>query len=127
MTQEKEQLLLKDISARFQYRVYIRKKVCHKFVTEELQSINRGQIDDEVYINGYKIAKSRPYLRPLSSITNEEFVEYHDMLVSISKTGLMQQNLITKVIDWLDKKMFDHRNLIEKGLALEAPEDMYKF
>jgi hypothetical protein len=29
-------------------------------------------------------------------------------------------------IDWLNAHHFDYRGLIEKGLALEAPEDMYK-
>ena len=27
--------------------------------------------------------------------------------------------------DWLNKHHFDYRGLIEKGLALEAPEGMY--
>ena len=29
-------------------------------------------------------------------------------------------------VDWCNAHHFDHRGLIEKGLALEAPEDMYK-
>ena len=29
-------------------------------------------------------------------------------------------------IDWLNENMFDFRGLIPMGLALEAPEDMYK-
>ena len=29
-------------------------------------------------------------------------------------------------MDWLNKHHFDFHNLIKKGLALEAPEDMYK-
>ena len=37
----------------------------------------------------------------------------------------MNQRLITKIVDWLDEKMFDHRNLVPKGLALEAKEGMY--
>ena len=28
--------------------------------------------------------------------------------------------------DWLNEHHFDYRGLIEKGLALEAPEGMYK-
>ena len=30
-----------------------------------------------------------------------------------------------RLIDWLNKKMFDYRGLIPMGLALEAPEGMY--
>jgi hypothetical protein len=33
---------------------------------------------------------------------------------------------LAKVTDWLNKKMFDYRGLIPMGLALEAPEGMYK-
>jgi hypothetical protein len=32
----------------------------------------------------------------------------------------------TILVDWLNEHHFDYRGLIEKGLALEAPEDMYK-
>jgi hypothetical protein len=31
-----------------------------------------------------------------------------------------------KTYDWYNAHHFDYRGLIEKGLALEAPEDMYK-
>ena len=30
------------------------------------------------------------------------------------------------VIDWLNAHHFDYRDLIDKGLALEAPTDIYK-
>ena len=33
---------------------------------------------------------------------------------------------ITEIIDWLNARHFDYRGLIGKGLALEAPEGMYK-
>ena len=32
----------------------------------------------------------------------------------------------TLYVDWLNAHHFDYRGLIEKGLALEAPKDMYK-
>ena len=31
----------------------------------------------------------------------------------------------SEIIDWLNAHRFDYRGLIEKGLALEAPEGMY--
>ena len=34
-------------------------------------------------------------------------------------------NKISDCQDWLNKHHFDYRGLIEKGLALEAPEGMY--
>jgi hypothetical protein len=30
------------------------------------------------------------------------------------------------IVDWLNTHHFDHRGLIPMGLALEAPEGMYK-
>ena len=32
---------------------------------------------------------------------------------------------IDKIVDWLNSHHFDYRGLIEKGLALPAPEGMY--
>ena len=34
-------------------------------------------------------------------------------------------SMMGDVIDYLNEKMFDWRELIPKGLALEAPEGMY--
>ena len=39
---------------------------------------------------------------------------------------LCSSELCTKLIDWLNMHHFDYRHLIEKGLALEASEGMYK-
>ena len=71
-----------------------------------------------------------PYLRPLSSMTNEEKQESrwyrHDI---ISDNFLLYMN---RYAEWLDSKHFDWRTdgngktMIEKGLALEAPEGMYQ-
>ncbi len=63
----------------------------------------------------YDIADVRPYLRPMSSMTEEEEDEYE----------LVCRKSITTQIDWLNKNMFDYRGLIQKGLALEAPNGMY--
>ena len=65
----------------------------------------------------------KPYLFHLSSMAEEQKKEYqyiterwmNDPVYSISDS-----------IDWLNKNHFDYRGLIEKGLALEAPEEMYK-
>lgn len=58
----------------------------------------------------------KPYLRSLSSMTN---AERDRMRKDINKTH-------EDITDWLDKYHFDYRGLIKKGLALEAPENMYK-
>ena len=37
----------------------------------------------------------------------------------------VNETTCANLIDWLNKHNFDYRGLIEKGLALEAPEGMY--
>ena len=62
----------------------------------------------------------KPYLRPMSSMTEEEKLEY------VIAWDSRQPYLPTEAMDWLNEYHFDYRDLIEKGLALEAPEGMYK-
>lgn len=74
----------------------------------------------------------KPYLRSLSSITEGEKKEVHrlftvlynknDVICGIQINSFAQ---LDKVINWLNAHHFDYRGLIEKGLALEAPEGMY--
>lgn len=74
----------------------------------------------------------RLYLRPMSSMTEEEEGMYN-LLQGISH--LEEQHWTAKdgkiyryadAIDWLNEHHFDYRGLIDKGLALESPEGMYK-
>ena len=82
-----------------------------------------------------------PYLRPMSSMTEEEKNELKEYLdakeVDCNGFGYLEggtleeyvsnisYSLCNYVIDWLNEHHFDYRGLIEKGLALEAPEGMY--
>lgn len=120
MTQEDKQLLLKDLSARLPYGVKI---LQGGVVIETLQSICKvgdndytvNPITNDMY-NGFHIEQVKPYLRPMSSMTEEERKEF-DYNVPCD---------FYSDIDWLLEHHFDYRELIEKGLALEAPEGMYK-
>lgn len=111
MTQEEKKLLIKDLSARLLYGT----KVCYrlsdkdKYTTETLS----GHMLD--YFNENSIIEVKPYLRPMSSMTEEEYREFgYDVL-----------RYTPREFDWLNAHYFDYRGLIEKGLALEAPEGMY--
>lgn len=125
--EEKKELLLKDICARLPYNCII--------------SIAEGGIDGikwaDVTLNSYLFYQImeedaweyvKPYFRPLSSMTNEE---YNELSKISSYYGLAPFEDIHNwtpnynVIDWLNAHHFDYRGLIEKGLALEAPEGMY--
>ena len=64
-----------------------------------------------------RIENVRLYLRPMSSMTEEEEIYYNTVYTTLK---------FYKKEDWLNAHHFDYRGLIEKGLALEAPEGMYK-
>ena len=112
MTQEEKELLLKDICARLPYGV----KVYALFDEEKplTREMGLGTLHDFMLDN----IEVKPYLRPMSSITDEEY----DELCECTKSKFIGDS---KEIDWLNKHHFDYRGLIEKGLALEAKEGMY--
>ena len=134
MTQEKTELALKDICARVTNGVIcsIYREDDEGFGWRDAEckgyfQTNHGYefyFEDVVAVDN--IENIKPYLRSMYTMTDEEAKEYLGMLNDIDKSGLMNHNFITKVVDWLDKKMFDHRGLIPRKLALEAPEGMYQ-
>lgn len=125
MTQEEKELLLKDLYARLPYSVMVRVEVNDVFIkpTDEVATVNTINMFD--CPQKFKIT---PYLRPMSSMTNDEMVEFDKIKETPGyipdKSGISL--LIPSYVDWLNAHHFDYRGLIEKGLALEAPEDMYK-
>ena len=114
MTQEHKQLLFKDLCGRLPYGVICKlsAKDANVSITEKLDT---GGL--EHFIFGTMDVK--PYLRPMSSMTEKEKEEY-------AKTFDWDYSIQGTPFDWLDKKMFDYRGLIPMGLALEAKEGMYK-
>ena len=139
MTQEEKQLLLKDLSARFPYGVKFSFCDGHDnevFTLSNLDGILKYDIENECTV--------RAYLRPMSSMTEDEKGElnerFHDvgyfftqeppydygLMVQHDSIGSIIISEFTEVYDWLNARHFDYRGLIEKGLAIEAPEDMYK-
>lgn len=129
MTTEERILLLKDLSGRLPYGVKIRTySSINNFIN------NCGETIDEVltYENIVKIPfNSRPYLRPMSSMTEEERNEYLSIKMQeterVALAEVYRPEAISEIMDWLNAHYFDYRGLIEKGLALEATEGMYKF
>lgn len=134
MTKEKNDLLIKDLCTRLSNGV-----ICSIY-REDDEGFGWRDAECKGYFrtnNGYEfyfedvvavdnIENIKPYLRSMYTMTDEEVKEYLGMLNDIDTSGLMNHDFITKVVDWLDKKMFDHRGLIPMKLALEAPEGMYQ-
>lgn len=122
MKQEEKELLIKDLSARTPYGV----KIHSNGVEYTLSSVYK----DMVYAERHKgqmllfvtyIDDIKPYLRPMSSMTDEE-KEYYYLVISRS----MYASNACELVDWFNEHHFDYRGLIEKGLTLEAPEGMYE-
>ena len=135
MIQEDKELLLKDLSARLLYKVICHIEIPHKFtgyVEKGDLPLNSISIKDAkcdfITCWGIDIDYVRPYLRPLSSMTEEEINEFILISDTVFWLGNKRSTCILSLeqMDWLNKHHFDYRGLIEKGLALEAPEGMYK-
>ena len=132
MNKKDKELLLKELSARLSYGVMC--KVEHRigtFVVTDLYNKGNyvcGFFKEDNYSHGYHIEEVKPYLRPMSTMTKEERNEYH----SYCDYYYGKYFDTVESIDWLNKKMFDYRTdeegktMIEKGLALKAPEGTYK-
>lgn len=145
MEERDKELLLKDLCARLPYGT----KVKYHFDSEPytLLSINWNK---EIVVIGFmmvdtyvtskqRLVNIKPYLRPMSSMTEgekKEFIEYAGYEIEESVNGRHYEYYLkdfcgtpdnpsvnSNGVDWLNKKMFDFRGLIDKGLAIEVTEE----
>lgn len=82
------------------------------------------------------ITEVKPYLRPMSSMTEEEKKEWYWIQRNAIHVDYFEEGddrtidipYLEDLIDWLNSHHFDYRGLIEKGLAIKVtPEnDPYK-
>ena len=129
MTQQEKQLLLKDLCARIPYRtlVQLNPGAYNKPETCILTGVDGEQVYLNVDSDPFRIDHIKPYLRSMSSMTEEESGEYNSF--SLGEDWVSNPYMSVPafhVLDWLNSRHFDYRGLIEKGLALEAPGGMYK-
>ena len=134
MTQEEKELLIKDLCARLPYGVKVNISASRPDLYDNfVQSINDATINyidlniekcryKEFWWDTY-IVNVRPYLRPMSSMTEEERNSVENWNWNI---GTKDNENALSYFDWLNKKGFDYRGLIPMGLALEAKEGMYE-
>ena len=145
MTQEEKQLLLKDICTRLPYGIKVRLEGKPRIVfgVQETLIIVRARREkggwglDEYDIEEWNI---KPYLRPMSSMTEEEYKEFCKISGLRKKeegnyfsnhlpewgNSIITERVMVRTIDWLNTHHFDYRGIISMGLALEAPKDMYQ-
>lgn len=135
MTQEEKQLLLRDLCTRSPYGVMCFAPDYEYGDIGKLWSVDPFEdLDPEIYIlypKGNTISKFcsevKPYLRPMSSMTEDEQRTLDSMCNGVEMVSrLSGLKMFDKAFDWLNQHHFDYRGLIDKGLALEAPEGMYK-
>ena len=135
MTQEEKDLLLKDLCARLPYGV----KVKHEaqdfpstllWVDTDRLSVGRKADKKGVGSDWGSIEFIKPYLRPMSSMTEEEKKEYESTFDSVydvddygEDADSWHKEFSICSLDWLLKHHFDYRGLIEKGLAIEVTEE----
>lgn len=130
MIPEYKNLLIKDISARVSYGV---KFVCNENVYTakglDLIVTDEGNWEYAVTAKDFvaiEIDFIKPYLFPLSSMTEEQCYELASIRSDFQdcwkyiKTPIPLSICNFEQIDWLHKNHFDYRGLIEKGLALDA-------
>ena len=165
MTQEDKLLLLQDLCARLPYGIKILHTGWDYDSDTDFDTVETliGIDDRFIYAVWDKtgdrekhclsVSNWKPYLRPMSSMTEEEKedllitllgkndTKYFQVLPdgSIDNNDAAHQDLsnfnihwihfdgvnASTYIDWLNKNHFDYRGLIEKGLAIKAPKGMY--
>jgi hypothetical protein len=139
MTQEEKELLLRDLCGRLPYFTiaYVTYKEGPKTMEGNLP-VTTDDIDmlyesvDAIEEAHYTI---KPYLRPMSSMSKEERKYLLEELgfdedlengeLNDFGSYVYRSVNVLPLFDWLNENKFDYRGLIEKGLALEAPEGMY--
>ena len=131
-----KKLLLKDLCARLPYGLKVK---CEKY-SFPVTILYGGNIDEVKFIETggiENICAIKPYLFPLSSMTEEQKKEiskrynlhtYYGLYIEITNhsEGYWDDDNSCNLqdylwlVDWFNKNHFDYRGLIEKGLAIDA-------
>jgi hypothetical protein len=108
MTQEQKDILLNDLCSRLPYGVKVQVDN-HCWVDFRKDIPVKLTLDNSYRILlGVTLGYVKPYLFPISSMTEEQIKEYMTI-----PSGY-------RTIDWFNKNHFDYRCLIENGLAIDA-------
>lgn len=123
MTQEYKELLLKDLCARLPYKPIVQIDGCGMWNLRGVDHDDSAKLRDSVIVwhgkndpsskNSFPIINCKPYLFPLSSMTEEQQIN----LTKFVANGINGENIL---YDWYNKNHFDYRGLIPMGLAIDA-------
>lgn len=130
MTREDKEFLLKDLSARLPYGVKVNEITQGDFTVISLTTERVfTTCETEGYHNDFPIECVKPYLLPMSSMTDKQKVEYNSLRDLVPAEQHCEiGNLLGdfefvdnwRSIDYLNANHFDYRGLIEDGLAIDA-------
>ena len=143
MKQEDKDLLLLDLCSRLPYGVMCATTDNDGSLPNIWEIVKADMLNEDFFLihDSYEASRTvdvkevRPYLFPLSSMTEEQKIECfkgtdieldeHNEIWSIfpiSNSDIVLTNLNNwlKVINWLNKNHFDYRNFIPKGLAIDC-------
>lgn len=129
MIQEDKLLLLKDLSARLPYGVKVKTPYNDAILIGLIK--RKGFKKDEYYIDAitdkqtYPVRYIQPYLRPISSMTEEEIVELKWLNEKCDAMPTFEYVPVEnyRIYDWMNRHHFDYRGLIEKNLAIEVTDE----
>lgn len=121
-------LILRDVSSRIPYGVKCRTRSGNVRTISSVSISGRIWFSDskpneqfgEELCNPYSKVQTKPYLRKMSDMTEKEKDEY----ARLSENWFFDGNA-DKAVEFLDAHMFDHRGLIDLGLAIEAKSGVY--
>ena len=120
MTQEDKSLLLKDLCARLPYGV----KVNGVFLTYDKDKdkiLYKECVKELNYSHLSRYWTLKPYLFPLSSMTEEQKEEYVSLQQKVIYNGQGLVNLdVMEYVDWCYKHHIDINELIPMSLAIDA-------
>lgn len=136
MTQEQKDLLLKDLCGRLPYGTKCKYYDCCEGDYDE-GTIKGFERQEYIQIDGrcIHIEEVKPYLFPLSSMTEEQMDKVEEILMSydpkiifdfmadgdiIFKKGNISIKAFMELTQYFDKEMLDYRGLIHMGLANNA-------
>ena len=112
MTQEDKELLFRDLCARVPYDVKVQ-YMNNIFVIDYVSSYEEVKLDtSDSWTVG--VSEVKPYLFPLSSMTEEQKIELEQIKNNKDVPYYHDVN------DFFLKYHLDNRHLIEKGIAIDA-------
>ena len=122
MEKDLKDLLLRDLCARLPYGVKC-KVSYNSGVINDADATLYGMDKDGFLMfdeigGDHREFLCKPYLFPLSSMTEEQSKVYHELIGGMFGTNaLINFEVLT---DFFNANHFDYRGLIEKGLAIDA-------